>query len=392
MTTLNRTHLRLIGFLGAALFGCAAHAQDIIKFGASVPLTGSGANWGKGGEWLCKRAAQEIKDAGGIKVKDKVYNVECVAYDNKYTAAEGAKVAQTLINRDGVKFMYVFGTPPLLAAQPITERQGVVLFNATFTKDTKGPKFPLTFSAGNSQFEMVPAIISYVTANHPQAKTVALLNVNDASGRDMVGIAQSAWEKAGVKVLTSDFFERGTTEFQPIALRIASQKPDILDLGTTPLAEAGQVLKELDILGFKGVKVMPNGNSIEGLRATGGNAIEGVYMAGAVPFDGPSATEHQRTVNEAARAYLGESLGFANISGYDAVYMMKAAVEKAQSLDPKEAAAAMPSVKFRTFYGGDVGFGGRATYGSVMQPLLPIYVTRVEGGKLVEKARVTLPE
>lgn len=378
--------------LGVSLSGAQVAAQEIIKLGVSVPLAGSGANWGKGAEFMCKKAAQEIKDAGGIKVKGKAYNIECIAYDNKYTAAEGTKVAQTLINRDGVKFMYVFGTPPLLAAQPLTERQGVILFNATFALNTKGPKFPLTFSNTNSPFEMSPAMINFVKSAHPQAKSVAILNVNDASGRDTEGVSRPLWEKAGIKVLASDYFERGTTEFQPIALRLASQKPDIIDLSTTPLADAGQIFKELDVLGFKGIKVLPNGASVEGLLATAGPAGNGVYMGGAVPFDGPSGTEHQRKVNEEARKYIGESLGFANISGYDSVYMLKAALEKAQSLEPKDVAEAMPTVKFKSFYGGDIGFGGKAIYGSVQQPLFPVYITQVVDGKLVEKARIVPKE
>jgi branched-chain amino acid transport system substrate-binding protein len=377
---------------GFTVLSSIAHADEVLKFGVSVPLTGSGANWGKGNEFMCKKAAQEIKDTGGIKVKGKTYNLECLAYDNKYTAAEGTKVAQTLLNRDGVKYLYVFGTPPLLASQALTERQGVLLFNGTWALNSKGPNFPLTFSGSNSPFEMVPAMISYVASTHPQAKTVVLLNVNDSSGRDTERVQRPTWEKHGVKVLTSDYFERGTTEFQPIALRLMSQKPDIIDLGTTPLADAGQVFKELDVLGFKGVKVLPNGNAAEGLMATAGAAGNGVYMGGAVPFDGPSATAHQRKVNEEARALLGESLGFANIIGYDVVYMLKAGMEKAQSLEPKDIAAAIPSTKFRTFYGAEVGYGGKATYGSVQQPLLPVYISQVTNGKLVEKAKIVPKE
>jgi branched-chain amino acid transport system substrate-binding protein len=310
--------------LGCTFLAAAAYADETIKLGVSLPLSGSGANWGKGNELMCQKAAQEIKEAGGIKVKGTTYNVECVAYDNKYTAAEGTKVAQTLINRDGVKYMYVFGTPPLLAAQSITERQGVLLFNGTWALQSKGPKFPLTFSVTTSQLEMMPAMFSYVTAAHPQARSVVVLNVNDPSGRDAEKVQRELWEKNGVKLLASDYFERGTTEFQPIAVRLFSKNPDIVDLGTTPLADAGQVFKELDVLGFKGVKVLVNGNAAEGLMATAGPAGNGVYMGGAVPFDGPSATAHQRRVNEEVRAVIGESLGFANIAGYDVVYMLKA--------------------------------------------------------------------
>ena len=372
----------------AAFAAMPAQSQEIIKIGVSGPMSGTGANWGKGSEFMCRKAAQEIKDTGGVKVKGKVYNFECLGYDNKYTSAEGTKVAQTLINRDGVRFMFVFGTPPLIAAQTLTERNGVLLFNATWAKQTKGPKFPLTFSTQNSPSEMMPVLFSYVVAQHPQAKTVMLLNANDPGGRDTEPVQRQLWEQRGVKVLAGDYYERGTTEFQPIANRLMSYKADIVDISTLSTAEAGMLMKELSVLGFKGVKVLANGNSLEGLLATGGNAIDGVYLAGAVPFDGPSSTAQQRKVNEEARAQLGESLGFSTIAGWDALFMAKAGIEKAQSLEPKDVAAAMPASTFRSFYGTDVVYGGTAIYGSPQQPLFPVFITQVVGGKLVERARV----
>src|SRR4051812_2422336 len=74
-----------VGFSGA-------HAQETIKLGLSVPLSGAGAVWGKGSEFMCKKAAQEVNQAGGVKAKGKTYNFECLAYDNKYNAAEGTRV------------------------------------------------------------------------------------------------------------------------------------------------------------------------------------------------------------------------------------------------------------------------------------------------------------
>jgi branched-chain amino acid transport system substrate-binding protein len=375
----NATHVAGIAAVFAAgLISSGARADETIKFGLSVPLSGAGAVWGKGAEWMCKRAALEIKEAGGIKVKDKIYNVECVAYDNKYTAAEGTKVAQTLLNRDGAKFLCAVGSAPALAAQSLTERQGVILFN------------PLTFSIINSPFEIMPAMIKYVTGAHPQAKSIVLLNVNDASGRETEEISKPMWEKAGVKVLTSDFYERGTTEFQPVASRIASLKPDIVDLSSAPPADAGQIFKELEVLGFKGVKITDNGTGAEGLMATGGGAANGVYLGAAMTFDSASATAHQKKVNEEARAYIGESLSISTNGCYDAVNMLKAGMEKAQSTEPKDIAAVMPTVKFKSFYAADIGFGGKEIYGSVQQPVLPVYITQIVDGKVVERAKVEI--
>jgi len=378
------------GFLAvASAAALAANAQETIKFGISAPLSGAGAPWGKGSEFMCKAAAKEIKDAGGIKVKGKSYNVECIAYDNKYTAAEGTKVAQTLLNRDGVKYMCAVGSAPILAAQSLTERQGVLLFSQAWTKSGKGPNFPLTFSDIVSPIEVVPAMVQYVTKAYPQAKTIALFNVDDANGHGAEEVVRALWEKAGVKVLTSDFYVHGTTEFQPAAQRLAALKPDIVDLASPPPSVVGAVFKELAVLGYKGIKLATDGTAAEGIVATGGAAAEGIYMGAAMTFDGPSVTEHQRKLNEEAKPLIGESLSIATNPCYDAVYMLKAGAEKAQSLEPKAIAAIMPTVRYKSFYEDNVGFGGKEAYGSAIQPMQPVYITQIVNGKVVERAKIT---
>jgi len=313
-----------------------------------------------------------------------------VAYDNKYNAAEGTRVAQTLLNRDGVKIIGgSLGTAPVQALQSMTERQGVLMFTTAWGPSIKGPKFPLTFTQMNTPFEILPSLIRFVHEANPQAKTIVMLNPNDATGRDTEGVAKKVWTETDIKILSSDFYERGTTEFQPIAARIASAKPDIVDLGAMPPADAGAVWKELDVLGWKGVKVVEVGTGIDGLKATGGAAIEGVYMGAAVTFDGSTVTAKQKAINEEARGLIGESINAIQIGFYDSVFALKAAIEKTQSTDPKKLAAAMPDVKFTSFYGSETDFYGMDTYGSRQQMRLPVIITQVENGMLVEKARVT---
>jgi branched-chain amino acid transport system substrate-binding protein len=380
--------LATLSLIALGAVGNGARAEDVIKFGLSLPLSGSGAVWGKGAEWMCQQAAREIKESGGVKVGGKAYNIECVAYDNKYTAAEGTKVAQTLINRDGVKYIVVVGGAPALATQSLTERQGVLFFNQAWGKSSKGPQFPLTFSIINSPVEIMPAMIKFITTTYPQAKTIALLNPTDSTGKETEALSHPLWEKAGIKVVNSDFYERGTTEFQPIAQRLFAAHTDIIDLSSAPPADAGMIYKELDLLGYKGVKISDNGTGVEQFLATGGKSVEGVYMGAAQVFDGPNSTEHQRKLNDAGKAYIGESLSISTNGTYDAVYMLKAGAEKAQSLEPKAIAAAMPTVTFRSFYADNTKFGGKEAYGSVQQPQLPVYITQIVDGKLVDRARV----
>jgi branched-chain amino acid transport system ATP-binding protein len=86
--------------------------------------------------------------------------------------ARQAVVALQLMNRDGVKFICGFGTAAILATQSLSERQGVMLFNTSWGKSSKGPQFPLTYQVNNTPVEVTPVLAKYIVDNHPQAKTM----------------------------------------------------------------------------------------------------------------------------------------------------------------------------------------------------------------------------
>lgn len=390
MHKLRKSALGLLGALAIAATGPAS-AQETIKLGVSAPMSGAAAIWGLGMEWLCKQAAQGINDAGGVKVGGKSYKFEIVALDNKYNAADGAKVAQTLLNRDDMRYIVgSVGTAPVMALQSLSERKGALLFTTAWGASIKGPKFPLTFTQINTPAEVMPPLYQYVKQQHPNVKTVALLNPNDATGKESEVVARKVWESLGVKVVSSDWYERGTTEFQPIAAKLAGQKPDAIDLGTAPPPDAGVVFKEIKVLGWNGVKIVAAGTSAEAMLKVGGDAVEGVYMGLSADFDGPQATETQRRLNKGLRAAVGEPINIVQIGGYDAIMALKAGMEAANSLDPKAIAAVLPKIVFETSY-GKTAFGGASTYGSPQHMLLPVIVTQVQKGKLVEVRRL-VPE
>jgi len=261
----------------------------------------------------------------------------------------------------------------------------VLLFTAAWGNSIKGPKFPLTFTQMNSVNEISEPMIAHVKKLHPEIKTVVLLNPNDATGQETEKVAKAAWEKNGVKVLASDWYERGTSEFQPIAAKLNSLKPDLVDLASTPPADAGLVFRELKALGWNGVKVVEVGTGADGLLATGKDAVDGTYLGAAVAVDGLSA--HQKALNDGVKKVTGENINSVQIGFYDSVYAIKAAMEKAQSVDPQQVAKVMPDVKFQSFF-GEVDFGGKSVYGSDQQMQLPVIITQISGTALKEVGRV----
>ena len=149
MTNLKTVYATLA--LSALTSIASVQAQDTIKLGISAPMSGAAAVWGLGMEWTAKQAADKINLEGGVTVAGKKYKYEIVAYDNKYNAAEGTKVAQNLINRDKIKYIVGgIGTAPIQALQSLSERSGTLIFISAWGKSVKGPQFPLTFTQSNT--------------------------------------------------------------------------------------------------------------------------------------------------------------------------------------------------------------------------------------------------
>lgn len=368
--------------------GAPAHADETLKLGMSAILSGPGAFYGTAAVWTAQQAAKHINEQGGIKADGKTYKLEIVAYDNKYTATEGAKVAQTLIVRDGIKHIIATqSTAAVSALQALSERRDVLHFTGAWGKRLRGEKFPLTFTMLNSPGEILEPMYSYIKETYPKAKRVALLNPNDATGQDIQAAAEEVWKSLGYEIVGNDLVDRSTTDFSPIATRVAATKPDIVDVGGLPLPNAGQLFKELAVQGWEGIKLAPAGSGSHALVSTGGKAAEGVYLGLAATFGSANATPIERELNTGALAELKQPLDQVTISPWDSIAALKAAIEKTGTIDPLVLAKALPDLIFESSY-GPAGFGLADTYGMPNQMLLPVIISQVKDGVAVELERI----
>lgn len=377
--------------LGAASLPAAAD-DDVIKLGMTVPLSGAGASWGLSAVWMADKAVKYVNDHGGVHVGGKTYKYSVTAYDNKYTAADGVKVAQTMLNRDGIRYI-VFGlsTQAVAATQSISERLGVLLFTLSWSNAIKGPKFPMTFTITNTPTEFLGPLYDLVKKQNPSIKTVALISPNDSADEEVESQAAPRLKKLGFDVLEYVKYERGTTEFQPIATRIAQLKPDMVDTLGAPPGDIAVIYRALADQGWSGVRVASAGAVSEAVIHTGGHAIDNLYMGGAADFSGPNATPLQRKLAAEYEPAMHQPLDLSGMSAWEAVMALKAGMEQANSIDPRVVAKALPNVIFPSSY-GPASFGGAAVYGSPQQMLLPVIITQIQNGKVVELTRIKSAE
>jgi branched-chain amino acid transport system substrate-binding protein len=116
------------------------------------------------------------------------------------------------------------------ALQSLSERVGALMMQDAWGKSVKGPQAPLTFTCANTPFELFGPLFDLVKRQHPEAKTVALLNPNDATGQEVEVEAVKQYKARGYTIVLSTWYERGTTEFQPIATKLAQTQADVMDL------------------------------------------------------------------------------------------------------------------------------------------------------------------
>ncbi|MCR1783793.1 ABC transporter substrate-binding protein [Nocardioides carbamazepini] len=398
VTTLRKlTAPVLVAGLALPLAACGGEAgggaeDGVVVFGLSAPLSGDAAGWGSASKWLAEKAADEINAAGGIETEDGSVEIEIVIQDNEYTAAGGARAAQTLLTREKVDMIaFSVGTAPVQALQSMTERQKVPMMTSAWGKDLKGPDFPYTFTVINTPFEVLRPLAEYVLEAEGGFESIALLGVNDATGIQSEEVAQEVWAELGVEVVSSDFYEHGTTEFAPIATKLLRTKPDAIDLTTVTPGPAGLLLQALEDQGWDGPTLLSAGTGGQALVEAASGAAEGVYMGLAADFSDTNATEKQQELQAGLEKATGEDLNGVTIGAYDGVIALAAAIEEAGTIESDAVREALTEITFESSWGA-AAFGAEDVYGAKQQILTPMIVTQVRGDAIVEVERIVPAE
>src|SRR3954471_3940026 len=115
-----------------AIFGGSAMAQDAIKVGAPLPLTGPLAPEGLKQKRGYDLWAETANAKGGIKAGGKTYKIEIVYTDYASNTPRAVQAAERMIAEDKVTFLFApFGSGATKAASAISEKYGVPMLAPT---------------------------------------------------------------------------------------------------------------------------------------------------------------------------------------------------------------------------------------------------------------------
>ena len=210
---------------GVALGG-AAQADDTIKIGFGMALTGGLAGAGKGALIAMEVWRDDVNARGGILGKQ----VELVYYDDQTNPATVPGIYTKLLDIDEVDFVVSgYGTNLIAPAMPIVMQRGLVfpaLFglavNEKFNYDNyfqimpAGPEPMTDWSRGFFEIAM---------AQDPAPKTIALVSADAEFARNAATGARGDRRQAGLEIVYDESYHPKTADFSPHRQRHPGPQP-----------------------------------------------------------------------------------------------------------------------------------------------------------------------
>ena len=370
------------------LLPCLAQAQETLKIGALVTLSGAGAAWGQALLYGAELAADDVNAKGGLDVAGKRYKVQVIPYDDKYQSSDAVTAANRLISEDKVKYIIgPMGSAPALAVAPLTERNKVIIMTLGFTAKALSPEKPYSFRPNLTTEETSYPSIVWLVKNL-KLKKVGALFPNDESGQQISRDLENAYAKAGAALSAKEFFERQRVDMVPLLTRMIASGIDAIELDGNSPQTAGLIVRQARELGFKGPIVRNGGPATPEIVAVAGkSATEGMLVSSLTDPDNKAvATYAQRYSDKYKKNMNGFSPAF-----YDGTQMLFVAMQKAGTVtDSEHVRKTLEGMSNYPGIQGTLNWGGKAKYGIDHQIESPFFISEVKDGKEVVRARCTV--
>ena len=366
--------------LGLIMGGSNVYAEKQIGFGILTALSGPAAPWGIGNGRGMELGAEEINENGGFKVKGETYKWKVYMYDAKYVPAEAVKALNKAIYSDKVSFVAIQGGSPLLACIPLLKQNNMLSLNhAAGGKSITNPDNPLVFRFNPAIEASYASSLPYMQKNDG-IRTVACINPDDETGKGNLEAAKYVMGKLNLKIIASEFFERGTKDFNPILTKIIAKNPDMIETGMSDPTSQALMLKQARELGYKGKMYLIWGPDPAQVLKVAGPLAEGAYLGASLA---EPVNDKQKAIKARFLKKYPERDWTANYyTHYAIVDCLTKAIVKCQSFDPATIAKTLENITWEDAF-GTASFGGKKIFGIKRQMLQKVNMLKVVNGKVV---------
>ena len=355
----------------------AASAEDVIRFGAPLPITGALAPEATKQQQGYDLWAEQANKAGGISVGAKKYKVEIVYTDYQSNTPRAVQATEQMITQDNINFMFgPFGSGAAKAASTVSEKYKVPTLAATASSSQvydQGYKYLFgTFTPNDT---LTTPLTQIIKAKLLDVKKVAILARNDLFPLAIAQEMEKSAKANGMEVVYFEKYAIGTLDHSAALSQIKSLAPQwifitgyINDLLLVRKQMVDQQMKEA-------VMTMIAGPAYQDFIESAGQSAENITSASwwhpAEQYDGKDIFGSTANFVKLYKAkYNGEpDYGQASAALCGALFQM--AIEKAGSLDRDKVRDELAKLDVVTFF-GPVKFGANGQINSLDPPVFQI--------------------
>ncbi|WP_407521320.1 substrate-binding protein [Methylobacterium oryzisoli] len=332
-------HRHLVGALAALALTAfpALAAEKPIVIGVPVGLSGANSVVAPSVVQSAELAVEEINAGGGVLGRKLALEVA----DDASGAAGAQKAFDSLIYQKKVDAIISMETSAARNAGLPAVTKGRVPYIYTSFYEGRSCNKNLFVNGWVPEQQVPPVIDAF--AKEKGAKTYFLIGSDYAFGRGMLAFTRSYIEKTGGKVVGEEYLPMDGSDWTAIISKLKEAKPDALITSTAGGAPNVTLTKQLRGAGVS----LPYANLAvdEGTAKNMGADAEGIYLSASyvTGIDSPQ--------NKAFLAAMEKKFGTGmrtpndlSVPQYEAIYLYKAAVEKAGSTEAAKVLEALPTV------------------------------------------------
>lgn len=333
---LRSAQLFCLTALALSLVACGKSASDqaaasgelVVRIGAVAPLTGPQAHLGKDNENGTRMAIDDA-NAKGILIGGKKVHFELISEDDQADPKTATIVAQKLVDNKVAGVIGHLNSGTTIPAAKIYSDNGIVQISPSATAvayTTQGFKTAFRVMANDAQ--QGRALGDYAVKNLA-GKKLAIIDDRTAYGQGLADEFIKAAKAAGAEIVAHEYTSDKSVDFTAVLTAVKGKQPELLFYGGMD-AQAGPMARQIKSLAMNVKFMMGDGGYTPEFIKLAGDAAEGAYASlPGVPLDKmPGGKEFSaRFVAKYQPIQL-----YAPYC-YDAVNVMIAAMQKADSVD-----------------------------------------------------------
>lgn len=325
-----------------------AHAAGV-KIGYVGGISGACGGLTHSARKAMEIAQGEINSAGGVLGGP----IEIVWRDSKTKPDEGAKQARDLILSEKVDLLTgVCSSSVFMAINPIAKQYGVPLVSAISGTHKATIDFGHPFVVQTQPHTLMEGKALAEYAARKGWKNIVTMGLDYEWGRTTVKVFTEELNKLNpdAKIARQLWPRIGETNLTSYITAALAEKPDLImavmfGSGTNSLIKQGKaygLLQRTELLTFL---------STESYMSLGRDVPDGVHGWARGPFYALASDAAREFVAKYRDAHDGEYPNDWGILGYDAMYIIAGALEKAGSADPAALREALGAMAFDTLRG-----------------------------------------